>query len=243
MIRPPFFNQSSMNFKSAATRFPKSFIFSGIVLFFTYLMARIIFPYFSWKWDVDFLMTKQFIIHLDHYRLAFYTHIFSSILVLFSGSILFSSYILKSFPRLHRNFGKLYVGILLFLCAPSGMVMAFYANGGIWVKVSFIILTPLWWYFTFKGYTTIRKRKIIAHKRWMIRSYALTLSAISLRAYQFILGHFTLIDVELQYLVISWVSWVGNLILAELIIQFSKEAKRINNSRPQFLIYSTVGRT
>ncbi len=227
-----------MNFKSVDSKFPKSFLFSGMVLFFTYLMANIIYPYFSWRWDVDFLMTKQFIIHLDHYRLAFYTHIFSSIVVLFAGSILFSTYILKHFSRLHRGFGKLYVGMLLFLSAPSGMIMAFYANGGFWVKISFLILTPLWWYFTYRGYTTIRKKNVIAHKRWMIRSYALTLSAISLRMYQFILGHFPLVEVEMQYLLISWVSWVGNLVLAELFIQFSKKSNRNRINRPHSSAYN-----
>jgi len=227
-----------MNLKKNAFKFPKSFIFSGIVLFFCFLMARIILPYFSWRWDVDFLLTKQFIIHLDHYRLAFYTHIFSSLVVLFAGAFLFSSYILNHFANLHRIFGKTYVGILLFLSAPSGMVMAYYANGGIWVQLSFFILTPLWWYFTYKGFASIRNKDVVAHKMWMIRSYALTLSAISLRGFQVILGQFELINPEFQYLFVSWLSWIGNLILAELIILYSKRLSRNKLSRSHSSVYN-----
>jgi len=65
-------------------RTSRSLLFSGLILFSTYLMLQIILPYTTWKWNVDFLMTKQFVIHLDHYRIAFYTHIFSSVIVLFA---------------------------------------------------------------------------------------------------------------------------------------------------------------
>lgn len=205
-------------------------LFVGVILFSTYLMGKIIFPYLSWKWNIDFLLTKQMIIHLDHYRLAFYAHIISSLIVLFSGAFLFSSFVLKRFPKVHRNMGKLYVALLLLISAPSGLIMAYYANGGIWVKVSFMILTPLWWWFTYKGYTTIRDKKVVAHRRWMIRSYALTLSAISLRAYQFLFSYVDIVDPQFQYLLVSWISWVGNLCIAELYIQYpllKKEIARI----------------
>ncbi len=204
-----------------------SFFFSAIVLASSLAMAKIIFPYSTWKRDIDFLMTKQFILHLDHYRIAFYTHIFSSMIVLFAGVFLFVPYILKHFSKLHRFFGKLYIGFILFLSAPSGLVMAYYANGGLWVKISFLILTPLWWWFTYKGYISIRNKKKLEHKIRMVRSFALTLSAISLRGYQFLLSQFELIDYEFQYLFVSWVSWVGNLLIAEVYIQCSA----IRNSR------------
>jgi hypothetical protein len=61
---------------------------------------------------------------------------------------------------LHKTFGKLYVILILLLSAPSGMVMALYANGGALTKLSFLILTPLWWYFTLKGYLTIRPGRL-----------------------------------------------------------------------------------
>jgi hypothetical protein len=64
------------------------------ILFFSYQFLQIILPYTSWEWDIDFLLTKQHIIHLDYYRAAFYAHIFSSPFVLASGAVLFSKYML-----------------------------------------------------------------------------------------------------------------------------------------------------
>ena len=214
----------------------KSFLFCGLILLSTIGMTNIIMPYLSWKWNVDFLMTKQFIIHLDHYRFAFYIHIFSSLVILFSGAFLFSSYVLKHYSKLHRNIGKVYVGLLLGLSAPSGLIMAYYANGGIWVKISFLILTPLWWYFTYKGYTSIRHKKVKAHKAWMTRSYALTLSAISLRGYQFIFGYTIEMNPEMQYLLISWISWVGNLLIAEVYIRYLGTGVRVEFFKVSYLL-------
>jgi predicted membrane protein DUF2306 len=207
-----------------------SFLWIAFISFFSYKMLEIVLPYTSWEWDVDFLLTKQFIIHLDHYRIAFYSHIFSSLFVLFSGAFLFSNYILKNHPTIHRWVGKSYVALLLFISAPSGMVMAFYANGGWLAKVSFLILTPIWWWFTYKGYQTARRQQFNAHKSWMIRSYALTLSAISLRLYQMGLSSFLYIDPVTQYILVSWVSWIGNLIIAEMIIRNKQfKLKRISS--------------
>jgi len=64
----------------------------------------------------------------------------------------------------------------------------------------------------------LRQRKFKEHRRWMIRSYALTLSAISLRIYQLILGSYFYLDPVVQYVFVSWASWVGNLLFAEFLI-------------------------
>lgn len=196
----------------------KTFLWGLLISFFSLQMFYIIWPYTTWEWNVDFLQTKQFIIHLDHYRIAFYTHIFSSLIVLLSGAFLFSKYILKNWSSLHRTIGKTYVALLLLISAPSGMVMAFYANGGWAAKISFLILTPLWWWFTYKGYQTARQKQFAAHKKWMMRSYALTLSAITLRISQMLVGSFFYLDPTTQYVLVSWGSWIVNLLIVEFLI-------------------------
>ena len=208
-----------MNVNVKTSKFPlNSILWIFAISFFSYQMFQIIWPYTSWDWDVDFLQTKQLIIHLNYYRFAFYTHIFTSLIVLACGAVLFSPFVLKRWSKLHRGAGKVYVLLLLFFSAPSGFVMGFYANGGWIAKISFLILTPLWWYFTWKGYQTVRQKNFKAHKIWMMRSYALTLSAISLRIYQLILGSFFIIDPVVQYVFVSYASWVGNLLFVEYLI-------------------------
>ena len=208
-----------------------SLVWTSLITFFSFQMLMIVLPYTSWEWDVDFLITKQHIVHLDFYRVAFYSHIFSSVIVLLSGAVLFSEFVLRKLPKLHRMVGKLYVCLLLLISAPSGMVMAFYANGGWMAQLSFLILTLLWWWFTYRGYRTARQRKFKAHKKWMIRSYALTFSAITLRVAQMILGTYFYLDTEVQYILVSWGSWILNLMVVELWmywkLYFSREASKI----------------
>ena len=183
--------------------------------FFTYLMARIVLPYRSGQWDIDFLLSKQHIIHLVHYRLAFYLHIFPALLVLAAGMTQFSEIVLKKAPWLHRGIGKLYVLSILAICGPAGLVMAFYANGG-WIAISsFVTLSILWWLTTWLAWRAIKKGAIESHKTWMLRSYALTFSAITLRVLQFLFATQTDIDSETAYQFIAWPSWMFNLALVE----------------------------
>lgn len=194
------------------------------LLFFTFMMARITIPYFSFDPYWDFLLTKQTILHVDAWRWSFYVHIGTSIFVLLAGVFQFSKTIIRKFPKFHRFSGKTYVLLVLLLSAPSGLIMSFYANGGIYAKISFVIISTLWWIFTFIAYQRIVRKNIASHTNFMIRSYALTLSAITLRLYAFFLpGILHKFDVHLRgdhmYILLSWLSWIPNLIIAEILIR------------------------
>ena len=208
------------------------------IWFFSYQMYCIIIPYSSMEWDVDFLITKQYIIHLDYYRFAFYSHITTSLIVLICGAFLFSNFILKNYSFFHRVVGKVYVFLLLLVAAPSGMVMAYYANGGWMAQLSFLILTPLWWWFTWKGFQTALQKDFKSHRIWMMRSYALTLSAISLRVYQLILGSYFFLDPLTQYIFVSWVGWIGNLIFVEFLIFRKKNFLFLKRERMELKVGS-----
>ena len=190
------------------------------VAFFSYLMADIVWPYRSGALDIDFLLTKQDIIHLFHYRAAFYLHIFPALLVLLAGLTQFSHWVLRRMPRLHRWVGRIYVFSIIGVCGPAALVMAFYANGGFWAQASFVTLSLLWWAFTWAGYWFIRKGDIQRHRAWMVRSYALTFSAITLRVMQFLLAVYSDMDPETAYRLVAWPSWVLNLLVAEFVVAY-----------------------
>ncbi len=184
-------------------------------------MLQLTWPYTSGQLNIDFLQTKQEVIHLLHYRWSFFLHIFSSLIILAAGLTQFSNYFLRKYKRVHRWIGKAYVFLILFVSAPAALCMSFYALGGPWSQLSFVLLSILWWSFTFLAYQTIRQGMVAAHRRFMIRSYALTLSAITLRAFQFLLPDFFSIDPATNYLLIGWTSWLGNLVLAEIYLYFT----------------------
>ena len=114
-------------------------------------MLRLTLEYIPAQSDVSFLMIKQTeVISHSEYLYFFYTHVYTSIFVLFSGFIAVFVKPKAAFRNLHRFFGKIYVILLLLLAAPSGIYMGFYANGGILAKISFVILGILWWFTTYK---------------------------------------------------------------------------------------------
>jgi uncharacterized membrane protein len=188
----------------------------------TFAMLLTIAQYTSVKTDVGFLQFKQDYIHITIWRVAFYTHVFSSLLTLCAGFTQFSNYVLKHHKNIHRLVGKIYAYDVLLINFPAGMIMAFYANGHLPSKIAFIILDSLWFAFTYKAVVAIKAKDIKQHKRFMIRSYALTFSAITLRTWKIILSHSFTIDPLTLYMIDAWMGFVPNLLFAEWLIRRMK---------------------
>ena len=191
-----------------------------------FLMLKGIVQYFPMRDDIGFLRFKQSYLHIKIWKIAFYTHVFTSILTLLAGFTQFSGDVLRTHKKVHRFIGKLYVCAVLFINFPSGMVMAVYANGGITSKIAFVILDSLWFWFTLKAFIEIKNKRVIAHKQFMMRSYALTLSAVTLRTWQYILSHSFVIDAAILYKIDAWMGFVPNLIFAEWLIKRSQLRKK-----------------
>lgn len=198
-----------------------SVIWLVAIAIFCWLMIDLTLPYLGFDYKVDFLLTKQKIIHIKHWRYSFNVHILFSIISLAVGLTQFSHYILRKYKKLHRYIGYAYVIDVLVLAGPSGLGMAFYANGTIWAKTSFVILALLWIVFTALAYRKALQKDFVSHRNWMVRSYALTLSAITLRLLAMFLPKWFHIEAFTEYTLIAWSSWTINWLIAEVII-FSK---------------------
>ncbi|MFC4263099.1 DUF2306 domain-containing protein [Ferruginibacter yonginensis] len=186
----------------------------------TLVMINTVLQYTSFKTNVGFLQLKQAYIGIDIWMMAFYTHVFTSVFVLMAGFTQFSPYILKHHKTLHRNVGKFYVAAILLVNVPMGMIMAIYANG-LWpTKLAFAILDILWCWFTYKAYITAQQKKFKAHQQFMIRSFALTFSAITLRLWKITLSHTFHFDDLTLYMIDAWMGFVPNLLAAEWYIYY-----------------------
>lgn len=193
-------------------------ILIGFFLYFFWLMLKLTVEYISFKPDVSFLMIKQTeVTENPEYLYLFYTHVFSSIFILASG---FISILRRNFGinNLHKISGKVYIYLVLFLAAPSGIYMGFHANGGVLAKLSFIILGILWFLSTALAFQYAIKGNFKAHKKWMWRSFALTLSAITLRLWKVIIVQFLDLPPMDLYNIIAWLGWVPNILLIEYLI-------------------------
>jgi uncharacterized membrane protein len=207
-------------FKTVTGRYSWLMLFPiGIFLYFYWLMLRLTLDYVPYDTAVSFLMIKQTeITTLPEYRYIFYAHVYTSIFVLLFGAIQFFTFTSWAGKKLHRLSGYQYVFLLLAFAAPSGLYMGFHANGGWLSKLSFILLSILWWFTTWRAMQAVRARDFATHRNWMIRSYALCLSAVTLRMWKVAIVTFFYLPPMDVYMIIAWLGWVPNLIIAEILI-------------------------
>ena len=87
------------------------------------------------------------------------------------------------------------------------------------------MLAILWLYSGIQAYLSIRRGDVMAHQRWMIRNYALTLAGVTLRL---LLGVFGAAGIGFNegYQVIAWLCWVPNLVIAEWVFQKPSSEKK-----------------
>jgi len=192
----------------------------GALAFFTFLMVRLSLPYTAMNSGVDFLTTKQRVYHIFYWRVSFYTHVFTSCLVLIAGFTQFNPWLLRRYPKVHRRMGWVYLVTVIGVSGPAAFMMAWHANGGLPARTSFTLLSLLWVSYTFYAGWKVVKKDFATHGAFMFRSYALTLSAITLRLYTYISAFLPLAASPREiYITTAWLSWVPNLLIAEMLIR------------------------
>lgn len=208
------------------------FAFGAIVALFSLLMLTKITPYFPTYLPIEFLTTKtDETLSKQPFKWAFYIHITSSWWVMLTGLTQFVPSIIHTKPHWHRLSGKIYVFSILALSAPSGLILAIYANGGLPAKVGFSMQCLVWWSITFLAWQAIKQKKWLPHTQLMIRSYAVTLAAMSLRIGSYIMIYYLGTKPIETYLTVTWLSWTGNLLIAELLIQIGLAKMLVANAK------------
>lgn len=196
-----------------------AYLLAAAILVFTFIMLTKVLPYMTFERAINFLGTKtDEVLDKQHFLWSFYIHITSSLFVMGGGIFQFFPILIKNYPRLHQNIGKLYVFFILILAAPSGLVLATYANGGLAARVGFSLQCLVWWAVTYLAWNDIVKKQYESHANMMIRSFAVTLAAMSLRTESYVMYYWFGTKPIETYLTVTWLSWVGNLLLAEVLI-------------------------
>ena len=186
-------------------------------------MLKGIVQYYPMRDDIGFLQFKQAYVHNTIWKVAFYTHVFTIIPVLVAGFTQFSGFILREHRGLHRLMGRIYAYDVLFINVPAAMVLAINANGLLQGRTAFVLIDSLWFWFTCKAVMEARRGNIKAHREYMIRSYALSLSAVMLRAWKIIILSFVYVDTLHLYMIDAWMGFLPNLLFAEWLIRNSRK--------------------
>jgi uncharacterized membrane protein len=143
-------------------------------------------------------------------------HLLGGALALGLGPFQLSSRIRSRFLGVHRWVGRVYV-IAVLAAGVSGIALARISMGGLPAHLGFGLLGVLWVASVAIAYRRIRRGDLVGHRQWMIRTYALTFAAVTLRLY-IPLSLATGIPFESAYPAIAWICWVPNLLVAEWLI-------------------------
>ena len=117
----------------------------------------------------------------------------------------------------HRRAGRVYVASSL-IAALAGFTVALTTEAGMVAGTSFVILAALWFGATITGYLRARAGDYTSHRRWMMRSYALTCAAITLRIILPV-GLASGLTFQSAYVIAAWGCWPINLMVVQLMIR------------------------
>jgi len=160
------------------------------------------------------LVTPQMRATYVAHSVGIYGHIVGAVVALLIGPFQFSTRLRNARPNVHRWMGRIYLGFGVLCGALFGLYMSQFAYGGAVARVGFATLALCWLYSGARAYLAIRRGAIQKHRKWMVRNFALTFGAVTLRIYLPI-SQVVGIDFDIAYPVIAWIAWVPNLLVAE----------------------------
>jgi len=158
-------------------------------------------------------------------QFVFYVHIAFSGLALLVGGFQFSRRIRQRSRRAHRWIGRVYVGSV-FVGGGAGLVMAAVSSAAFVGFFGFGTLAVLWIWTTYRGYRSARIGDFAEHQAWMIRSFALTYAAPTLRLWLILLmvvqlpfGVDEATAAANAYAPVPFLCWLPNIVIAEYLIR------------------------
>jgi uncharacterized membrane protein len=153
-------------------------------------------------------------------RIAFYTHIVFGGLALLLSPVQLSSRVRARVPRLHRVTGRV-VLVAIALGGTAGFLLSWFNTAGPIGTAGFGTLAVLWVVFAGLGLRAILRGDVATHRRWMLRTFALTYAAVTLRLWLLVLIPL-LGDFASAYAVVPFLAWVPNLVVVEWLLRRSQ---------------------
>lgn len=156
--------------------------------------------------------------HFARYIFLLRLHIAGGMGALLAGPWQFSEKLRTRAINFHRWLGRFYL-LEVLLGSIAGLAMATVSEQGLPTHLGFGILAVLWFFTGLRAYLKICRGDVAAHRRWMIRNFALSLAAVTLRNYLPLMLFALHWSFRTSYITASWLSWVPNLLVAEWLVR------------------------
>lgn len=160
-------------------------------------------------------------------QVVFYIHVGTGSLALLIGPAQFARKLRSRAPRVHRLVGRAYLASVA-VGAVSALLIVPFSRAGFVALFGFGMLSLLWLGTGARALAAIRRRDIASHQAWMMRNYALTFAAPTLRLWLAALitvQMFAVPGTDLgaaytnAYAAVPFLCWIPNLVVAEWLIR------------------------
>lgn len=158
------------------------------------------------------------------FQYVLYVHIACAAVALLIGPAQFATALRTRFNRLHRTLGRVYL-VAVVVGGVAGLILAPVNEAGFVGFFGFGALAVLWVVTAVKAYRSVRARDFRSHQAWMIRNFALTYAAVTLRIWIGVLvathlllglpGEETFAN---AYAAVPFLAWLPNIVVAEIMI-------------------------
>src|SRR5215831_4382574 len=164
--------------------------------------------------------------HFSRYILPLRLHIAGGTGALLAGPWQFSKTLRARALNLHRWLGRFYL-LEVALGSIAGFAMATVSEEGLPTHLGFGALAVLWFFTGLEAYRMVRAGNTIAHRQWMIRNFALTLAAVTLRNWMPLMLFVLHWPFRPTYITVSWLCWVPNLLIAEWLVRRQRPVQNL----------------
>lgn len=144
-------------------------------------------------------------------------HVAGAATALLVGPLQFLPWVRRRFPAVHRILGRVYV-VGCLAGGVGGLVMAFGSTAGPIATVGFASLAVCWIVANVQGWRLAVARRFDDHRAWMLRSFAMTFAAVTLRIYIVVLPMLGMAEID-AYRASAFLAWIPNLLLVELYLR------------------------
>lgn len=150
----------------------------------------------------------------NQHRVVITLHAVGASIALALGPLQFLDRLRARAPQWHRRLGYAYLVPGVAVGGVAGLLLARHSFGGIVSHLGFGLLAILWLFTGVMAVAAARARRFAAHRSWMVRNFALTFAAVTLRLY-LPLSAMSGLRFEDFYPAVAWLCWVPNLVFAE----------------------------
>lgn len=188
-----------------------------LINIFNFGILEIALKYIQPTFEEAFLLQKRHLMENSVFKAGLAAHGISACLALLCCSFLALIRIENKKPALHRFIGKVALVLIFLVVVPGGLVLSYYASGGVIGKLLFFLLSVYTAYLAYDGLKKIREKKIVLHQLIMTELMTILCSAIILRLLLLLFYFIDLWSWQLNYCLAAALSWLPTMFIFALL--------------------------